>query len=131
MPYHFEFDPVHKILLVVLEGKVLGWEVEKYHQELALQMERLDPAALICDYSAVTHLDMSASAIRELARKDQTWPESIHRFIVAQTPHVFGLARMYALYADRPADALQPVHSRAEALAALGIGDLQFEPATV
>ena len=94
-------------------------------------MERLAPAALICDYSAVTHLDMSASAIRELARKDQTWPESIHRFIVAQTPHVFGLARMYALYADRSPDALQPVHSRAEALAALGIVDLQFEPATV
>jgi hypothetical protein len=131
MPYRFEFDAVHKVLMVVLEGKVPGWEVEKYHQQMPLQIERLNPAALICDYSAVTHLDISAGAIRELAHKDHTRPESLHRFIVAQTPHIFGLARMYTLYADRSSEALQSVHTRAEALTALGLGDLQIQPVTL
>jgi len=126
MPGHFEFDSQHKILLLVAEGHIEDREILAVNDRIAARVNRLRPSAGITDLSAVTKFDPSADAMRSAARQPSPYPEETPRFIVAPVDHVFGLARMYELFGSRVN--LKVVHSRQEALAALGIQNAKFEP---
>jgi hypothetical protein len=129
MPYHFEFDVEHKLLVLVAEGIVDDTEVMTVNQVIAAQVTRLHPLAGISDLSRVTNFDVSGNAMRTAARQPSPYPDSIPRFIVAPQEYLFGMARMYELVGYRTRSNLKVVHSMQEALAGLGITNPpRFEP---
>ncbi len=129
MPYQFEFNAEHKILLLRSEGRLtdtlmseLYWLVKKY--SIAT-----DAAAGIWDLSAVTQFDVSPEFLRALVDRGPAMPDATRRprFVVAPT---LGLAisRMVEIASARNNPLLKIVLSRDEALAALGVQSPHFEP---
>ncbi|HKI25386.1 MAG TPA: hypothetical protein VKA07_03625 [Candidatus Sulfotelmatobacter sp.] len=127
MAYRLQFDSKQKVLLVIHEGEVHGWEIESLGDELRRQFSELNPSITISDFSTATTIDVDAEMIRHLAKKDGSFP-TMRRFIVAPLDYMFGLARMYELSAHPPFASLQVVRSRADALAAIGPETLMLEP---
>lgn len=127
MPYHFEFDPEHSVLLVILEGAVTDREIQKINTDIRAHAGELNPSGGISDFSAVTTFSVSGHTMRTAAREPSPYPEKTPRFIVAPRDALFGMARMYELFADRPLGKLKVVRSRNEALAALGVQNPKFE----
>lgn len=130
MPYHFEFDSVHRILLVVLEGEIHGMEIEHINNDIRVHVQQLNPAAGISDFSPVTNFDVASFSLRSAALQPSPYPETTTRFIVAPTDYLFGMARMYEMIANRPMEKLRVVRSLKEALAILGVQDVKFDRLT-
>jgi len=127
MPYHFEFDAEHRILLIVLEGRIQRQELEVLNQDIQQRAERVKPSAAIADLSPVMTLNVPAYTMRTAALGPAPFSDETLRLIVAPTDHLFGMARMYEVFANRPVGKLQVVRSRGEALAAIGVENLKFE----
>ena len=128
MPHHFEFDFEHKILLTVMEGEIQGAEILTIDDDMLKRIERMHPAAGICDLTGVTNLNVPAPVLRTAALQPEPYPSEAPRFIVAPTDVLYGLARMYELVANRPQGQLHVVRSRQEALSALSASNAQFGP---
>jgi len=126
MPYHFEFEPVHRILVLVYEGDVQGSEVEEANREMAKHVARLKPAGGLADLTAVTTLNVKAHEMRRAALQPSPYPADVPRFIIAPTDHLFGMARMYEIIADRPPEKLTVVRSWKAALDGLGVQEARF-----
>jgi len=127
MPYHFEFDAEHGILLLAYEGDVQGDEIEQATDAMGQHIARLNPSGGIADLSAVKTLDVPSDTLRWVALQASPYPDETPRFIVAPTDYLFGMSRMYQIVANRPHEKLRVVRSREEALAALGVHDPKFE----
>ena len=127
MPFRFEFDYEHKILLVLFEGDMRDAEAFTIKAAVVSYMEQLRPAAGIADLSAVKTFDVSAQTMRTVARQPP-YSEAIPRFIVAPQDHLFGMARMYELSETKSEGKLQVLRSREQALAVLGIKEAKFVP---
>ena len=127
MPFRFEFDPEHRILLVLFEGDMRDSEALTIKAAVTSCMEQLRPAAAIADLSGVKTFAVSAQTMRTVGRRPP-YPEEIPRFIVAPQDHLFGMARMYELSEKKTEGKLVVVRSREQALAALGVKDPKFEP---
>jgi len=128
MSHHFEFDFEHKILLTVMEGEIHGTELLAIDQDLLARIVRMQPAAGICDLTAVTELNVPVPILRTAALQPEPYPLEAPRFIVAPTDVLYGMSRMYELVANRPDGKLQVVRNRQEALSALGVSDARFDP---
>jgi hypothetical protein len=127
MPYHFEFDPEHRVLLVILEGDVEDSEMQRINNDIRARVSELNPSAGISDFSRVTTFNVTAHVMRMAALQPSPYPEETPRYIVAPRDELFGMARMYELIANRPLDKLKVVRSRKDALAALGVKNPRFE----
>ncbi len=127
MPYHFEFDPEHRILLVIAEGDVKDQEILNVNADIAAHVRELKPSAGISDLSSVTTFQVASATMRTAASQPSPYPEETPRFIVAPQDHLFGMARMYELAGHRTRSKLKVVRSREEALAALGVPNARFE----
>jgi hypothetical protein len=132
MPYHFEFDSTHRILRCQLEGRITDEELRGYYRDAERYATRTDPLAGILDMSGVTSLEVSPEAVRELARLPPAMPNpSRPRVLIATSPAVFGVARMFELQGQATRPNLHVVHSEKEALAILGVTQTRFEPIQV
>lgn len=125
MPYHFEFDSDHRILLVVLEGDIDGDQMRRANVELQPHKNRLHASAVITDASTVASFDVSSATVRDLAKRASRPAEQTPGFLVAPSDHLFGMGRMFQILADR--DQVHVVRTRQEALAALGVQDANFQ----
>ncbi len=126
MPYHFEFDSDHRILLVVLEGDVDGDQMQRANAELQPHKSRLQPSAVITDASTVTTFDVSSQTVRDLAKRSSHPPAPpTPGYLVAPSDHLFGMGRMFQILANR--DQVHVVRSRDEALDALGAHNADFQ----
>jgi hypothetical protein len=104
-----------------------GYEIEEGNGRIRKYAERLKPVAGISDFTAVTKFNVTSDQIRRAAMQPSPYPEETPRFMVAPTDHLFGMARMYELVADRPEAMLKVVRTREAALAALGVKNAKFE----
>lgn len=127
MPHHFEFDHRHGILLTVMEGDIDGAEVQIIDQEMRKRIARTKPSIGISDLTGVTNFNVPGHIMRAAALQPPPFPAETPRFIVASNDVVFGMSRMYELFADRPAGILTVVRSREKAFSLLGIADSKFE----
>jgi hypothetical protein len=125
MPHHFEFEPVHRVLLLVLEGNMADEEMLQTDIEIRTLIGNLSPSSGITDASSVTSFNVSSHTIRALARRSTPYHHGAPRFLVAPTDYLFGMARMYQISGDR--ERMQVVRSLDEALAALGVENPKFE----
>lgn len=127
MPFRFEFDDEHKILLVLGEGEIRDPDVLSINGVIASYVERLHPAAGISDLSAVTKFEVSAESMRTAAQRPP-YPKGTPRFVVAPQDHLYGMARMYELSETKSGGTLRIVRNRQQALDALGVKDPEFKP---
>jgi hypothetical protein len=127
MAYHFEFDSEHRILLAVLEGDVEGTEIERINDDIRAHVARMKPFAGISDFAAVKEFNVPSQSMRAAALQPSPYPPETPRYIIAPTDFLFGMARMYEIFANRPHDKLHVVRSWDEALAAVGVKDAKFE----
>lgn len=128
MPYWFEYDSDHRILRSRGEGVMDEDELVRYHRSARLLLDRLQPRAAIMDLTKVTSLAVSPGAIRLLAAAPPVVADPrVPRFVVAPSPSVYGIARMYQQLGGETRPNLTIVHTVDEAYAALGVTAPQFE----
>jgi hypothetical protein len=129
MPYHFEFDSTYRTLRCGLVERVTDESLTKFYRVIAECVELMDPRAGILDLSAVTSFEVSARTIHELAKSAPAMPDpSRPRIIVAASPHIFGMARIFEAAGEATRPSLHVVRTLEEAWAILGVQEPQFEP---
>jgi hypothetical protein len=130
MEYRFEFDPVNKILLLRVKGRVSDesftegyWAVRKYSTET-------NARAGIWDLTSVTEFAVSAEFIRGLADREPAMRDATRRprFFVAPAMLGLGISRMFEIAVEHENPLFKIVLSVDEALAALDIQSPHFEP---
>ncbi len=130
MEYKFEFDPVNKILLLRVEGRVTDesitegyWAIRKYSTET-------DARAGIWDLASVTDFAVSPEFIRELAYREPAMPDATRRprFFVAPATLGLSVSSLFEIAAGPMNPLFKIVLSVGEALATLGIQSPHFEP---
>ena len=129
MPYYFEFDPENRILRARFEGPVNDELLKEYYGLAGEYFARTAARAAITDLSAVTSLEASPQLIRELASSppailDREFP----RFVVAASPPIFGMARMFELEGQDTRPNLHVVRTMKQVCVILGVLDPKFEP---
>ena len=129
VPYAFEFDLTNGILRCRLGGPVTDEVLQEFFQVGSQYARRTHPVAGVVDLSEVTSLEVSAETIRQIARSTPvvTAPE-LRRVIIAPTPHLFGMMRMFATQGEEIRPNLHVVRAEKEAWAILVVQDPQFKP---
>jgi hypothetical protein len=127
MPHKFDFDLGNKIIRCRIDGTVTDGSLRKYHSACS-NYGALNPTyAGLFDMSAVTFFAVSTQTIRELAMLPPAIPDpDVLRVIVAGSPQMFGLARMFDLHGSETRPNLHVVRTEKEALAILGVGEAKF-----
>lgn len=129
MAHRFDFDLKNKIIRCRVDGVVTDESLRKYYRACAAHGALHPNYSGIFDMSAVTFIAISAQTIRELAILPPAIPDpNIPRCIVAGTPEMFGLARMFDLHGSDTRPNLHVVRTEREALAILNVTDPRFEP---
>lgn len=129
MPYTFELDSLNRILLGRFEGQVTDEELRAYRRDSIKCILSIEPRAGVTDLSAVTSFAVSQQTIIELARIRPAIPGQVPvRIIIAPSPHVFGMARMFELAGQDAHPVVNVVHTEQEAWAILGVKEPQFKP---
>src|ERR1039458_98949 len=132
MAFRFEFDQVHRILLVRFEGRVTEELIAECHRATPKYSTTTGARACILDFSSATELALSADFLHALAL-EPVLPAGLlrHCFIIAPTAYEFGLARMFQIEGEHTRPLLEVLHAMNEALAALGVQSPHFEPLAV
>jgi hypothetical protein len=129
VPYHFEFDATNRILRCRFDGRVTDEALKECYRLAAEYVAQADPRAAIIDLSAVTSFEVSAETIRELARSAPVMPDPIRpRCVVAPSPKIFGLMRMFEIEGEVTHPNLHVVRTPEEAWAILGVQGSKFKP---
>jgi hypothetical protein len=132
MPYHFEFDKKHRILLTVVTGEFSDDDQLMINTDIRKRANDLDIVAGIGDMSAITSCTVSSASVQIVAREASPYSPQTKRYLVAPADHLYGISRMYKATAPEKSRAqLEIVRSRDEALEALGALDAVFEPIEV
>ncbi len=129
MELQFEFDPVNKVLLGRPQGRLTDESLAEAYDAIRKYSTATDARAGIWDLSSVTEFAISAEFVRHLARQEPAMPDATTRprIIAVMNPTGFGLARMFQTAGAETRPLLEVVHTREEALAALGIQSTHFE----
>ena len=129
MPYNFEIDLLNGILLGRFEGQVTDEELRAYCRDSTEYIGSIEPRAGITDLSAMTSFEVSQQTIIELARVRPAIPgQDPVRIITAESPFVFGMARMFELAGQDAHPVVHVVHTDQEAWAILSVTKPQFKP---
>jgi hypothetical protein len=130
MGFRFEFDPVHRILLMRLEGRLTDELLGACYEAIRRYSTATDAQIGIWDLSSVTEFAVSSEFIGQLANQEPAMPDATRRprvICVAGTVG-FGLARMFQIMGEPTRPLLKVVHNLDEALEALGVQSPHFAP---
>jgi hypothetical protein len=129
LPFHFEFDSTNRILWAAFSDVVTDEDITFFYRIVPQYFAALDPLAGIMDLSAVTSFEVSVQTVRNLGWSEPAMPHPERpRFIVAESSHIFGMARMFEFEGDSTRPNLYVVRSAREAWVILGIREPQFTP---
>ena len=129
MPYQIDFDATNRILRARFIGAVTDDDLKNVYRFGEEQAARFDPLSGITDFTDVTAVAFSPQTIRDLARTKPIMPDPSRPVIlVAPTPDLFGMARMFELQGAESRPNLQVVHTAEEAYRILDVRDPQFAP---
>jgi hypothetical protein len=128
--YHFEFDPVNKILLARFVGQLTNESAAEYHDALGKNWIATDPRAGIWDLSGVTDFAVSSGVLRTLAKRTPVTPRLTKhpRYVVVPATAGYGLMRMFQTTGESSRPLLHIVRTVEKALAELGVQSTHFEP---
>jgi hypothetical protein len=127
MPYYLEIDEAHRILRCQFEGFVSADALRDFIHAASRFVEENALEIGIIDLSDVSTFDISPQTIRELAAlppviKDRESP----RFIIAPSPLLYGLARMFELLGQETRPNLHVVRTAKEVWVILGMEEPKF-----
>lgn len=129
MPYLFDFDSDNGILLCRLQGRVTDEIFKDFFRVGAEHAMRTQPHAGVVDLSAVTVFDVSTQTIHELARSAPVLHSpDLQRIVVAPSPEIYGMMRMFEIEAEAKLSNLHVVRSEQEAWAILAVQNPPFKP---
>jgi hypothetical protein len=129
MAYRFEFDRVNQILLLRVEGRFTDELLAEFYGAAQEYWAAIDPKKGIVDLSSVTELAVSTEFVKQLVnRRPVGDATAVLRVIVAPTPLLFGLFRMFQTLSERTRPMLVVVHTLEEAYLVLGVPSPHFEP---
>jgi hypothetical protein len=129
MPYLIEFDAKNRIIRGRFEGRVTDEELKEYYREMTKYVALTGPCAGITDFSAATSFEVSSNTLRELASLRPAMPDmNLPRFIVAPSPVIFGLSRLFQIAGEVTRPNNHVVSTADQAFAALGVLEPEFEP---
>jgi hypothetical protein len=132
MPYCFEFDPKNRILRCRFDGAIADQTLREFFGVAREYVAKTRPLAGIADLLAVTSFEATPETIRELASSPPVLPETRYPcFIVAASPPVFGMMRMFELGGQDTRPNLHVVRSMKEVCVVLGVPEPKFEPMSV
>jgi hypothetical protein len=130
MAFRFEFDPVNKILLCRMDGRLTDELLTVFYEEARKRSTAADASMAIMDVSSVTEFAVSAESVSRLARQEPAMAHATTRprILIAPQTHAFGLFRMFQIIGEPKRPLLQVVHTLDEAFAALGVQSPKFSP---
>jgi hypothetical protein len=129
MGFRFEFDPVNKILLGRLDGRLTDESLSEAYEAARERAAATNPRAGIWDTSAVTEFAVSSGFVRSLASRVPIIEDAqLPRFVVAPKIEAYGLFRMFQLTGESTRPELRIVHTIEEAFTLLGIQSPHFQP---
>jgi DNA-binding NarL/FixJ family response regulator len=129
MSYSFDFDPRNRILRFCLKGRITDALLRDFYEGMREPAHRIQPHAGVLDTSPVISFEVSSQAIRELAAASPIVPNpDFPRIVIAPSPDVYGMMRMFEKQADSTRANFHVVRAESEAWAILGVENPQFEP---
>ena len=130
MPYYFEFNSADRMLRCRFEGLLTDEILREYYRIAPKYVALHAPCSGIFDMLSVNNFEVTPPLIRELAALAPIIPDPASpRFIVAPTPQMFGMARMFELQGQHTRPNLHVVRSLKEVWVILGIQEEPtFEP---
>jgi hypothetical protein len=129
VPYEFDFDPVNRIARCRMSGHVTDDDLKSFYVETGKFVALTDPRAGLLDFSAATSFQVSPGTIHDLAKLPPAMPDPARpRVVVAPTPLVFGLMRMFELVGEKTRPTFHVVGTELEAWSVLGVQEPRFEP---
>jgi hypothetical protein len=131
MPYSLEFAPAHRMFRCRFTGDATLESLREFISEASQFVIEYGQGSLtgIIDFSDVASFDLSPLDVRELASLPPVIEDrEALRFIVAPSPVVYGLARMFELLGQETRPNLHVVRSPKEVWVILGMDEPQFEP---
>jgi len=127
--YRFEHDAANGILCLSYIGQISDELIRKAYKATPEAVLKTNPRGMIIDLSEVTAFDVSSQTIHELAAYQPTVKNPlVPRIIVAPTPYLFGMSRMFQLLGEHTRPMLQVVSSTNEAYAQLDVVKPKFGP---
>jgi len=122
MGVHLEIDAKRKLVIVRFvedcqPAEFLGIS------ELIRSHRDFDPSfSEVVDFSGVTAGDLPSAALQEHMKRESIFsPTSLH-IVIAPQPHIFGLARMAQVYAEKTRPNFTVVKNMKQAYEVLGQG---------
>jgi len=129
LAYHLEYDSTNRVLLGTCAGRITDEVATAFYRMTGEYAALLDPRAGITNLSAIASLEVTAQKIRQLAKTVPVMAEpSRPCVIVAASPHIFGMARMFEFEGQSTRPNLHVVRTLGEAWAIIGIHNPKFEP---
>ena len=126
--YRFDFDPILRIARFRLEGHISDEGLREYYAAATRFAALTNPAAGLLDASGVTSFDVSPKTVHELSSLPPNIADPrLPRVVIAPSPAVFGMARMFGMLGERTRPNLHIVHTEREALTILGVVNPRFE----
>jgi len=127
--YSFDFDPKNRVLRFRLKGRITDEMMRDFYYGMREPVYRTQPNAGVLDTSTVISFDVSSQVIRELAAASPIIPNpDFPRVVIAPSPDVYGMMRMFVEQAEVTRPNLHVVRAENEAWAILGVQNPQFEP---
>jgi DNA-binding NarL/FixJ family response regulator len=125
--YSFDFDPTNRILRFCLKGRITDELMKDFYEGMREPAKRTQPDAGVLDTSTVTAFEVSAQVIRELAAASPIIPNpDFPRVVIAPSPDVYGLMRMFVEQGGGTRRNLHVVRADSEAWAILGVQSPHF-----
>lgn len=120
-------DASQKIVLVQFTGEVK--DADLIGIPAATKAHALfDPSfSEIVDFSAVTGGNISMFALQTLAQRSSIYNRGAKHVVIAPQAHVFGLTRMYQVYAKETRPNMEVVRTLEEARKCLGLNGEKHE----
>ena len=100
MDYLIDLDPAHRVLRLTVTKPLTDDSLTDIYRSLSHVAAKSGPYASIFDVSQVEDSPLSADTIRALAATAPAVPVGRPRVVVASTPALYGLARMFELTRD-------------------------------
>lgn len=122
MGFFLEFDETNNTVRLTFESRVTTADIggEAYSALRAFVASR-PPCKGIADFSHVTTVEASSRTIQGRARLPPAMHGSLPFVIVAPQDHVFGLSRMFSVFAERTRPHIQVVRAMDDAYRLLEI----------
>ena len=117
----YTIDTNQRVVIVTFAGEVNDADVKKIGADTKSH-PLFDPNfSEIVDFSNVTGFNVSIGEGQELARRESIYSSSAKHVVIAPQPHIFGLTRMFQVYAEGTRPRMFVVKTLDEAREYLGL----------